>query len=455
VTTGTPTVGWRDLADRLHAAHAGPLPPTVVREAKRSLFNVLGVALGASRTPQADGLFAHATVSTVRSADTPSRVPGRAGWADTYHAALTTGFAAHLDDYDDTHLATVIHPGAACLGALWALPYEGEGEAEGETMLSAFALGCEAQLRLGMAVTPAHYDRGWHITGTCGVIGAAVTGALAAGAGPDVLALALRFAAAQTVGHREGFGTEVKPLHAGKAAANGLRAAARAEGATGLSAGESMTPFLAALADPVDASRLVESFGSHWELLANTYKPYPCGIVAHPGIDAAIDLARGQGVSSAEIAAVGYACHPLVPELMGDLDPTTGLRARFSAIHGVAAGLVWGEAGLREFGDEAAASPVVRAIREKITMRPDDRLGRDQATVTVTLTSGERLVASVREARGSLRRPLTDEELIAKVERLVTSVTGRDLWTAVDRISGPDGWAVLREFVTPRGADDA
>lgn len=451
MTTARLTVGWRDVAERLHAAHAAPLPSAVVREAKRSLFNVLGVGLGASRTPQVDGLLTHATLSTARSADTPSRVPGRAEWADTYHAALTTGFAVHLDDYDDTHLATVIHPGAACLGALWALPYQ----ATGETMLSAFALGCEAQLRLGMAVTPAHYDRGWHITGTCGVIGAAVTGALAAGAGPDGLARALRLAAVQTVGHREGFGTEVKPLHAGKAAANGLLAVARAERETGISAGESMAPFLAALADSHDAGPLVESFGSHWELLANTYKPYPCGIVAHPGIDAGINLVRGRGVAPEEIAAVGYACHPLVPELMGDLDPVTGLRARFSAVHGVAAGLVWGEAGLREFGDEAAVSPAVRAIREKITMRPDDRLGRDQATVTVTLTSGESLAASVREARGSLRRPLTDEELIAKVDRLVTSITGRDLWAAVDRISTPDGWAALRDIVSPRGAGDS
>ncbi|MEU4226059.1 MmgE/PrpD family protein [Nonomuraea sp. NPDC026600] len=421
---------YEDIAEAVLAAAARPLPEEAAAAARRTMVNVLAVALGASRSPQVTRLAgALATPSGVPAA------PGVAGYARAADAALLTGFAAHLDDFDDTHLATVIHPGASVLGAAWSAGWS--AAVPGTDLLTAFALGCEMQLRLGLAVSPEHYDRGWHITGTCGVIGAAVTAGLLGALERDRLADALRLASLQTLGHREAFGTEVKPFHAGKAAANGLVAAEEAARGTFTAGAGGILPdigdLLRALApDRRQPHQLLDGFGSRWELAANTFKPYPCGIVAHPGIDAAVQAHR-QGVDPAEVTRVRYRCHPLVPELMGRLDPRTGLEARFSAVHGVAAGLVHGNGGLAEFSDAAATDPVLSGLRSRIELCPEEAMPRDAATLEIEVVDGSRTEWPVAHARGSLLRPLTDQELIDKAEALVPG-QAYSIWAAVSRL---------------------
>ncbi|GII92792.1 MmgE/PrpD family protein [Sinosporangium siamense] len=420
---------YEEVAQALLDAAARPLPEDAAAAARRTLYNVMAVALGAAGSPEVTRLAtALATPSGVPAA------PGVPGHADAPGAALLTGFAAHLDDFDDTHLATVIHPGAAVLGAAWSAGWTADQAGEGSGLLTAFALGCEIQLRLGLAVTPDHYERGWHITGTCGVIGAAVTAGLLGGLGRDALAGALRLASLRTVGHREAFGTEVKPFHAGKAAANGLLAAQEAElGAETAAALPDLGHLLVAFAPGHrNPSVLLDGFGKQWEVVANTFKPYPCGIVAHPGIDAAI-LAHRQGLRPAGIARVRYLCHPLVPELMGRLDPRTGLEARFSAVHGVAAGLTRGAGGLAEFADTAIADPELSGVRARIELCPDEAMPRDAAALEIEAVDGAVTRWPVAHARGSLLRPLTDDELIGKAEALAPG-RARALWTAVSRL---------------------
>src|ERR1700730_6370166 len=197
-----------------------PLPPAIAHAAKRPLVHVLGLATRAAHPPGVDAI-----VGTARLLGGPPSAPvlGRSERADAHFAALAAGFAAHVDDFDDPHLATVIHPGAACMAVLVALAEE--TAPSGRAALAAFALGCEAQLRVGVAISPEHYDRGWHITGTCGVVGAAVTAALLLGLDDSGLARAVRLSTTMTLGHREAFGTMAKAFHPGKAAANGILAA--------------------------------------------------------------------------------------------------------------------------------------------------------------------------------------------------------------------------------------
>jgi 2-methylcitrate dehydratase PrpD len=144
------------------------LSPQETHETRRTLMNVVGTSLGAMHSREADALVAVGA----RLGGTELVVPGRTEVLDRYYVATLIGFAAHFDDFDDTHLETVIHPGAATLGAWYS---QGNLEpASPERALVAFAMGVESQLRVGIAMTPSHYDDGWHITGTCGVIGAAV-----------------------------------------------------------------------------------------------------------------------------------------------------------------------------------------------------------------------------------------------------------------------------------------
>ena len=155
-----PTVTEEFCAAMLGAAR-GPLGPAVARATGRSLLNVLGTAVSAGGSDAVRVLLAAADEAGGAGDVT---VPGLARTLDPYWAALVTGTAAHLDDFDDTHLATVIHPGAAALAAVLALVPE--TTPSGAAFLGAFAAGCEAQLRIGCAISPAHYDHGWHITGT-------------------------------------------------------------------------------------------------------------------------------------------------------------------------------------------------------------------------------------------------------------------------------------------------
>lgn len=396
-----------------------PLPAAVADAARRSLFNVLGTAVGAANSPAVEAILAAA-----HELSAPGTVPvlGRAELLDEHWAALLTGTAAHYDDFDDTHLRTVIHPGAATLGVLVAL--QGSIDVPGERYLTAFALGCEAQLRIGNSISPNHYDRGWHITGTCGVFGAAVAASVLLNLTVDEMRAALSAASTMTLGQREAFGSMTKPFHAGKAAANGILAARLAQaGDAGFEDPLGDDGVLTVFADAIDHSELNRSWDTEWELVSNTFKPYPCGIVAHPVIDAAV-AASGQLPTGATIETVEVVCHPLVPELMGIVQPKDGLQARFSSRHGAAVGLLDGSVGLREFSDDRATSDDVVALRAVTQLLPTEDCHRDEATITVRLAGAEPVVVHVEHARGSLARPLTNEELLDKVDALTEPVLG-------------------------------
>jgi 2-methylcitrate dehydratase PrpD len=404
----------RSLAEDLRALACDGVPEQVRTETLRSLLNVVGTAVGAARTAEVDLLVRH---SLAVAGPGSALVPGRTEQLDMMSAALVTGFAAHLDDFDDTHLATVVHPAAAVVAA--ALPLIARQQVTPVRLLDALALGIEGQLRIALAMTPSHYDQGWHITGTVGPLGAAVTAGVLLDLDPDHLRHAIAVATSTALGHREGFGTMTKAFHPGKAAVNGLLAASLARrGFTGAEkALEGPRGYFLGLAPRVDLSQLTDGLGSTWAALDNTYKPYPCGIVSHPAIEAAELLhpqLRGQ-----QPAAVRVRCHPLVVELTGNAAPETGLAARFSTVHGVAAALVDGTAGLEQYEDARVHAADVAAVRAVTRLLPEEGIARDAAVVEVDLRDGGTLRREVKHARGSLARPLTDAQLDAKVTALV------------------------------------
>jgi 2-methylcitrate dehydratase PrpD len=194
-----------------------------------------------------------------------------------------------------------------------------------------------------------------------------------------------------------------------------------------------------------DALGLGWPAGHRWELELNTFKTYPCGVVAHPAMDAAIIASArlAELAGRAEISEVTLRCNPLVPELMGLAQPEDGLRSRFSARHGVAVGLLYGRAGLAEFSDAAATAPDVARLRALITLDADPGVARDAAVLRISLRpagpgpAGEcppvevpGIEVTVEHTRGSAARPLTDGELLGKVRALFGPVLGED---AADR----------------------
>src|SRR5579864_4639230 len=210
----------RRLARYLVSAQPAELPETVRKEAARTLLNWVGCAIGGSK---------HETLNIAIAALAPFSGPaqasilGRRERMDVLNAAFMNGLSSHIFDYDDTHLKTIIHPAGPVASAILALSeYR---PVSGLDFLNALAVGVETECRIGNAVYPAHYDVGWHITGTTGVFGAAAASGKLLGLSEHQMVWAFGLAAAQPVGLREMFGTMTKAFHPGRAAHNGLTAA--------------------------------------------------------------------------------------------------------------------------------------------------------------------------------------------------------------------------------------
>nr|WP_255599926.1 MmgE/PrpD family protein [Afifella sp. IM 167] len=163
-----------------------------------------------------------------------------------------------------------------------------------------------------------------------------------------------------------------------------------------------------------DLSRVTDGLGEDFDLRVNTYKPFPCGIVNHPSIDACIQLKEENGLDSEAIKAVRLTVAPLVIDLCGKQGISTGLQGKFSVVHGAAVGLVRGRAGLDEYTDETVNDPEVKRVREATTRTGDASISEDGVHVEVELKDGKILTKALQHSLGNLERPMSDEQLSAK-----------------------------------------
>ncbi len=399
------------LARYVVASKWPDIPETARREATRSILNWVGCALGGARHETVD--YALAALAELSGPPVAS-VLGRNEKLDILHASLMNGISSHVLDFDDTHLATIIHPAGPVAPALVSLA---EREViTGEDFVHAFVLGVEVECRVGMAVYPWHYDRGYHITGTAGVFGAAAAAGKILGLDETRMRWALGIAATQSAGLREMFGTMCKAFHPGRAAQNGLTAALLAsKGFTSSDRGlEAPRGFANVLSDKHDFTKITHGLGESFEVTRNTYKPFPCGIVIHPTLDACLQLREQNELPPAQIERVDLRVHPLVLELTGKKTPATGLEGKFSVYHAAAVALLRGRAGQKEFSDAAVSDPEVIALRERVVAIPGDGVGEDEVFVRITLAGGRSLEKHVEHTVGSLERPMTDENLETK-----------------------------------------
>lgn len=412
------------------------IPEAVLKAAQRSLYNYIGCAIGGSN---------HPTAKKARAALLPFSGPststllGRRHFGptihatDAQHASLLNGIASHVHDYDDTHLETIIHPTGPVASALLAyVQHLSLSKAiSGSEFLCALIAGIEASCKLGLAVWPTHYDIGWHITSTTGSVGAAVAVGKLMQLDEERLAHAIGIAASQVTGLREMFGSDTKSFHPGRAAQNDLLAAVLAEqGFTSspqaLEAKRGWGNVVVGGGEP-QLEKYFSELGSVWEVEKNAFKPFPCGIVCHPAIDASIQLAHDmqqRGDNIADIEKVEQIVHPLVIELTSKREPRDGLEAKFSVFHGSAVGLLYGKAGPAEYTDEVVTRPEVVNLRDKIDATPDDSVQPDEVYVTVYLQDGTILDKHVQHAVGSVEVPMTDTQLMEKFVDQVSLVVG-------------------------------
>ncbi|MDQ0468967.1 MmgE/PrpD family protein [Labrys wisconsinensis] len=411
----------RTLARYVVEAPVDSVPEIVRREAVRSLVNWVGCAVGGSRHRSVD--LALAAVSPF-AGSAQAGLLGRSERLDLLNAALLNGIAGHVFDFDDTHLKTIIHPAGPVAAALIGLAEL--RPVSGRELLHAFILGVEVECRIGNAVYPAHYDIGWHITGTAGVFGAAAAAGRLLGLDEQQMVWALGIAGTQSSGFREMFGTMCKSFHPGRAAQNGLLAAFLAE--RGFTSSdrvlEAPRGFAHVMATARDFGAITDGLGESFEIALNTYKPFACGIVIHPSIDGCIQLRNEFGLKASDIERIELTVAPLVLELTGKKTPQVGLEGKFSVYHSAAVAILHGRAGEEEYGDAVVRDPAVIALRDRVVATASPAIADDECRVRILLQDGRVLERHVAHAIGSLERPMSDAGLDAKFAGLAEPVLG-------------------------------
>ena len=391
------------------------IPPEVRREGMRGLLNFVGCALGGARDEAMD---ISVRVLTPFFGPSQATVIGRTERPDALNAAFLNAVSANVLEYDDTHLATVMHPAAPVAPGLFALAEL--RPASGRDLLHAFILGVEISCRVGLGVMPTHYRRGWHITATCGIFGAAAAccpPARARCAANRLGARPCRNAIRQPRREPRQHGEKPRGRQRRK---DGLAAALFAEGGfTGPAEPiEGRYGFASVTSNSADLARMTDGLGESWEVLANAYKPYPCGVVLFPVIDACLELRARHTPAPDAIDRVVVRGHPLMRERTDRPDIASGRDAKVSLQHSVAVSFLFGAAGLAQYEDACVADPAVRALRSRVVFEEDPAMPVESATVMLHLADGTAQSEHVRHGRGTPGRPMSDAELDAKVREL-------------------------------------
>lgn len=391
------------------------IPPEVRREARRCLLDYLGVTLGSH---DEDAVRIARETADILGGNPQGSILGTSRKTSVVNAALVNGIASHVLDFDDTHIVTVLHPtGPAMSGALPVAEWK---KASGRDLITAFIAGFEVEARIALAICPEHYDHGWHVTGSVGMFGAAAATGRLLGLDPHHMTYALGIAASQPSGLREQFGTMTKSLHSGKTASNGVQSAIMAS--LGFTASEkaleALRGFCNVVSEKQDYAPIVENLGSKWEVFGNGIKPYACGVVIHPTVDAVREL-RAQGLKADQVASMSARVHPLVLELTSKRNIKTGLEGKFSVFYAAAVALVEGTARQRQFSDELVVRPDLVELYGKVSAVADDSIRQEQSDVTVELVGGGTMHVNVPWATGTPQNPISDEDLQAKFRDLV------------------------------------
>jgi 2-methylcitrate dehydratase PrpD len=412
----------KTLCGYLAAAQFSDLSAKAISEARRGVLDWIGCALAGS---------GHKTITTLLSVlqDVSGRpqatVFGRGLRLGLLEAPLANGQMGHVLDYDDTHMGgVVLHTSSPVLAALFVLTER--GPVSGADFMLAYAVGFEAGVRSGRTA-PGHHKGGWHLTGTLGTIAAGAACGKLLKLDRQRLTYAMGIAATQAAGMQQNRGTMGKSFHAGKAASNGVLSALLAE--RGFDSTQEIIEgkrgFSRIYSDVAEPDRLTAGLGDGWLIESNGHKPYACGVVLHPLIDAVIAIRNRDAIDPASVSEISLRVNSLALSITGVVEPSTGLQSKFSTVHSAAVALIDGAAGVPQYSDAKAADPLVAALRRKVRAVADDTLRKDEAHAAI-VAGGKRHEVHIAHASGTADNPMNDAAIEAKFMANALPVIGRE-----------------------------
>lgn len=353
------------LAEAVAAQYQARLPARILAKGRDLLLNAAAVAIAGHDHPGWKSLSSGWPPPPAPAAGRRGG-PGRLRDPGAGQVALLFTAAASVHDFDDGHIDTLIHPSCVNMGA--ALGSASLAEVTGRDFLTAFLLGCELEIRFARALTPEALDRGWDLDGVCGPLSAAITSALLLGAGPEMLGNAVSIAASSTLGHLSSAGSMLRPFVTGKASANGVASALLSRRGFTASPGALDSPRglgSALVQRPAVFRTVTAGLGTEWLLDEVLIKRYPCAILLHPVVDAALAL-RAAAPDDTGRMSTTVRCSPLTARLTSCAHPADGLQAKISAQHCVATALREGRVLMEHFTDEYTRAMTAAAAQIRV-----------------------------------------------------------------------------------------
>jgi 2-methylcitrate dehydratase PrpD len=438
------------------------LPPEVPARARLLLLDLVGNIVRARHDAESTDSFLRAA-RALGLANGNAGVFGDAARYSPVGAAFLNGALAHSLDFDDTHAAGSLHPGAPVIPS--ALAAGEMAGASGADVLAAIIAGYDVTCRVALALPAGeHYDRGFHPTATCGAFGAAAAAGRVFGLDADGIGGALGTVLSQSAGSLQFLanGAWTKRFQVGWAAANGLVAATLVrEGFKGAAeALEGRHGFLRAYAPNPIAERATQDLGRVFELMATAVKPYPSCRYGHAGIDAALGLRSGHDLKPDEVEAVTLGLPKAGIMLIGEpaekkADPRNVVDGQFSGPFVIASALATGRMAWDSY--EKLADPTIRALLPKIRCELDPEIEAEfpaNMSGKVTIRArGTTFTRKVLVPKGEPGNFLSEAELRAKFASLVESLLGPEqadrLANAVQGIESLRDISALARLSTP------
>ncbi len=411
----------RALANAVRGTRWDRIPDDAREVARHCLLDFLGVAVAGSREPIAE-ILVREIVNGERSSE--ASLIGRKERASRLTAALVNGACGHALDFDDTHITMGGHPSVPVLPAVLALAES--IDAGGRAVLEALVAGIEFESRLGAMLGGKHYALGFHSTGTVGTFGAAAACAQMLGLDEDGWLRALGLAGTQAAGLKSGFGTMAKPLHAGRAASNGLLSALIARG--GFTANpaivETEQGFAATHAGANPSSEVLDRFAGRFLIRETLFKYHASCYLTHAPIQAAAQIRAEHRLDPGTIDEVEVRVSPGLLGVCNIQEPVTGLEGKFSLRATTAMALLGiNTSTLETFSDANVIEPSLVAMRDRVRVVPTERMAQTRATVIVK-SNGRSLQAESDSGEPSANLGAQRENLTRKFLALTVPILG-------------------------------
>ncbi|MDI7259555.1 MAG: MmgE/PrpD family protein [Thermodesulfobacteriota bacterium] len=395
------------------------LPTDVINQAKRCFIDWMGVTLLGANSTTGKILFELIKELGGKKQASVIQYPLK---TNVLNASLMNGAMSHVNDYDDVHSEAILHT-----SGILAPPALAGGEwkrKSGKEIISAFVMGFEVATRVSFAAGRGRHqlDRGWHPTSTIGRMGAAVCFGKLLGLDPNQMAITLGIAATQSAGLRRVFGTMTKHFHPGKACYDGILSALLAS--RGFSAPmdifEGSDGICQVLAQRFDEDELLDGLGERFEILNNSFKPYPACYQTHSVINACLDISD-QISSSSDVEGVICEINPIAIDVAAIKDPQDGNEAKFSLYYCAARSLM-GDVSLSKFRPEEVRRDDIRQLMKQVQLKVNPSLTIQNALVEVKMKNGQVIKSKVDRLKGGPSNPMTDDEMDTKFMDLALPV---------------------------------